>query len=126
MLMGASHITFKIATAVQWLATPPQVAWVGGVLYALSLCLAVIGWKHPLKHMHWTKIMQLIMLTFWTIVPPVVFWIDFYFLKKYDEKPPSGEGAFDAYKYGIELSSKIWIALSSVLLFLYFGRDIKG
>jgi hypothetical protein len=32
---------------------------------------------------------------------------------------------FDVFKHGQDVSAKIWIAVSSVLLVLYFGKDIK-
>jgi hypothetical protein len=72
------------------------------------------------------KIEQLVLLVIWSLVPPVWFWFEFYFqyLRHWEQNtlPPRD---FDVFKHGQDVSAKIWIAVSSVLLVLYFGKDIR-
>jgi hypothetical protein len=55
----------------------------------------------------------------WTVIPPCWFWIEYFGI--YTEKKP---GDFDRFKYGQDISSKVWLAVSTALLILYFGKDI--
>jgi len=51
------------------------------------------------------------------------------FLYRYDpRKLPNGDDKpdWDNFKYGQEVSSKIWLALVTALTILYFGKDIRG
>ena len=74
----------------------------------------------------WSKQWKLLILVFWTLVPPLAFWLDFYWLKANSFVRPdeATKLTLDLYKYGIDVSSKIWLAFNSVLLVLYFGKDI--
>ena len=64
------------------------------------------------------KIHQAIMLAFWIVIPPIWFWAEFYFL--YD----GGATHLDEFKHGQDQSSKIWLALVTVILGMYFGKDL--
>ena len=69
------------------------------------------------------------LLLFWVLVPPVWFWFEYFFLYRYDPLIlPNGDAKpdWDNFKYGQDLSAKIWLALVTALTILYFGKDIKG
>jgi hypothetical protein len=107
--------------------------WIIGCVSTLalfySLFVAYRGWgifipdKGPWPCI---KIEQLVLLVIWSLVPPVWFWFEFYFqyLRHWEQNtlPPRD---FDVFKHGQDVSAKIWIAVSSVLLVLYFGKDIR-
>ena len=63
------------------------------------------------------------MLGAWTLLPPIWFWYEYFFIfsKAY---PSADKDKLDTFKYEQDLSSKIWLALVSVLLILYFWKDL--
>jgi hypothetical protein len=68
-------------------------------------------------------------LLFWVLAPPCWFWFEYFFLYRYDPKIlPNGDDKpdWDDFKYGQEVSSKIWLALVTALTILDFGKDIRG
>ena len=68
-------------------------------------------------------------LLFWVLMPPVWFWFEYFFLYRYDALTlPNGDAKadWDSFKYGQDLSAKIWLALVTALTILFFGKDIKG
>jgi hypothetical protein len=68
-------------------------------------------------------------LLFWVLVPPCWFWFEYFFLYRYDKETlPNGDKKpdWDNFKYGQEVSSKVWLALVTALTILYFGKDIRG
>jgi hypothetical protein len=95
---------------------------------AYSLCVAYQGWGIPIsKEGPWReiKIQEAIILICWTVLPPIWFWFEYFFIyKPQSNAPPKND--FDSFKYGQDLSSKIWISVVSALLVLYFGKDLSG
>lgn len=65
------------------------------------------------------KVQQAIMLAFWIVVPPVWFWFEYFYLYK-----GSSNDDLEKFKHGQDQSSKIWLALVTVLLAAYFGKDL--
>lgn len=99
---------------------------VAAICLAISLCVAWRGWGQPFDphKMPWPhiRILQACIVVTWIIIPPMWFWLDYFFIylrnhKMGDEPPPD----IDLFKYGQDISSKIWIAVSTALLALYFG-----
>lgn len=104
-----------------------RIQWVVGALGVICLAASCIfagwGWGINLKGGGWVKSTQAVVVVLWTILPPMWFWIEFIWLYK----PAYGitdKDRFDAFKYQQDLSSKIWIAAVSILLMLYFWKDI--
>jgi len=105
--------------------------WVAGTLAAgalvYSLCVAHQGWGVAVPACgSWpeVKIKEVIILACWTLLPPIWFWFEYFFIYK-SPKNAAPKPDFESFKYGQDASSKIWIATASVLLVLYFGKDIK-
>ena len=71
------------------------------------------------------KIVQVFMLVLLTLAPPIWFWFEYIFLFR-DAYPNEDKDKLRALKAQQDLSSKIWVALASVLLILYLWKDIGG
>jgi hypothetical protein len=107
-----------------------------GAVFAIlgSFWLGVHGWNanltddtgkviRPLLQLVKWKVAVLIC---WTILPPILFWAEYFGMyrsgaRDFRAAPPD----FDEFKYGQDISSKVWIAVSTALLILYFGKDIR-
>lgn len=87
-----------------------------------SLVLAFFGWGQKVEN-GGVKIAQVFVLVFWTLAPPIWFWFEYVFLFR-NAFSDAHENKLDILKTQQELSSKIWIATASVLLILYFWKDI--
>ena len=66
------------------------------------------------------KYLQAFVLSVWIVVPPIWFWFEFFYLYKKENPKPD----LDEFKHGQDQSSKIWLALVTVLLGMYFGHDL--
>lgn len=92
------------------------------------MLLAWYGWGTPiLEGQSWpgVKVAQVVMLVAWTVMPPTWFWYEYWFiyLKDYhsDETVPEN---FELFKYGQDLSAKIWLAIVSSTFAIFFWKDI--
>jgi hypothetical protein len=105
--------------------------WVGAVTsfgVISTMLLAWYGWGIPiLEGQSWSdvKVAQVVMLIAWTVIPPTWFWYEYWFiyLKDYhsDETAPEN---FELFKYGQDLSAKIWLAIVSSTFVIFFWKDI--
>ena len=105
--------------------------WVGAVTsfgVISTMLLAWYGWGTPiLEGQSWpdVKVAQVVMLIAWTVMPPTWFWYEYWFiyLKDYhsDETAPEN---FELFKYGQDLSAKIWLAIVSPAFVIFFWKDI--
>ena len=105
--------------------------WVGAVTsfgVISTMLLAWYGWGIPiLEGQSWSdvKVAQVVMLIAWTVMPPTWFWYEYWFiyLKDYhsDETAPEN---FELFKYGQDLSAKIWLAIVSSTFVIFFWKDI--
>jgi hypothetical protein len=68
------------------------------------------------------KVSQAIVLGIWVIAPPIWFWYEYFYL--YPDTTYVPKPSLDEFKHGQEQSSKIWLALVTLLLGLYFGKDL--
>jgi hypothetical protein len=59
---------------------------------------------------------------FWMLGPPAWFWIEYNLMYLYT--PRAGRIPLEDFKYSQDTASKIWLALVTVLLLLYFGKDL--
>jgi hypothetical protein len=71
-------------------------------------------------------------IVIWILVPPIWFWYQFHFGWREDKKDALMRGKGDPDNLSLEefntyqdLSSKVWIAVTSALLLLYFWQNIK-
>jgi len=105
--------------------------WIGAVTsfgVISTMLLAWYGWGTPiLECQSWpgVKVAQVVMLIAWTVMPPTWFWYEYWFiyLKDYhsDETVPAN---FELFKYGQDLSAKIWLAIVSSTFVIFFWKDI--
>jgi len=95
-----------------------------------SLFLAFFGWGQKVE-CGGVKILQVFVLAFWTLAPPIWFWAEYVFLFRgafpiVNQETQENQRRLDDLKTQQDLSSKIWIAATSALLILYFWKDIGG
>jgi hypothetical protein len=93
-----------------------------------SLLFSIPGWGRKIDCggiVGIIKKLQVLVLVAWTLLPPVWFWYEYIFLFR-KAHPNAGSEKLDELKTQQDLSSKIWIATASVLLILYFWKDIGG
>jgi hypothetical protein len=104
--------------------------WITGLSATFAVASIVLGFFHFTEKFDTKsklKIFQAGVLLFWIAAPPVWFWFEYYFLYK-KLGPPSGgplKQSLEEYKHGVDVSSKIWLALITVLLGMYFGKDLS-
>ena len=67
---------------------------------------------------------KMLILVGWILLPPVWFWLQYFGVYTYGRA--SDPDDLDSFKYGQDISSKIWLAAITALTILYFGKDIKG
>ncbi len=92
-----------------------------GLLYSLFLAKYEFG-KGFDPHSK-AKVLQAIVLSFWILAPPIWFWFEYFFLYKGSDST-TDKPALDDFKHGQDQASKIWLALVTLLLGLYFGKDL--
>ena len=92
------------------------------VALVASLAFAVCGWGLKIQD-GGVKIYQAFVLGAWSLLPPIWFWFEYIFLFR-NAFPEAEQSKLDRFKYQQDLSSKIWLAAVSVLLILYFWKDI--
>jgi hypothetical protein len=93
-----------------------------------SVWVGICGWGVAIpKDAIWPaiKIAETIILLCWTVLPPVWFWLEYYYVYK-PPKDARPRDDFESFKYGQDISSKIWLSVVSALLILYFGKDLRG
>jgi hypothetical protein len=97
-----------------------------GVLSACGLLASVLfGWCElgvGFNRNDCVKVWQAIILCGWILAPPIWFWFEYFFL--YDRLGTAKPDA-EEFRHGQEQSAKIWLALVTVLLGLYFGKDFS-
>ena len=67
---------------------------------------------------------KMLILVGWILLPPVWFWLEYFGV--YTHGRAGDPDDLDSFKYGQDISSKIWLATITALTILYFGKDIKG
>jgi hypothetical protein len=123
---------YKVSTALNvFVENSRWYKWVGtlallGVMG--SLCLAYWGWGVQIsagKPWPRVKVAQVIVLLAWIVGPPCWFWYEYWFIYLKNHRPQHELPAdLELFKYGQDLSAKIWLAGTSAMFALYFGKDI--
>lgn len=88
------------------------------LLAVASLVCALVSVGSPApKHQYW----KLTLYGCWVLGPPIWFFFEYFYFRRqgYSE-------CFEVFKYGQDLASKIWVALSAILGYLFFGKEIFG
>jgi hypothetical protein len=94
-------------------------------ILAVPLCIGSLGFAYcgfgcGFAKDDPVKVAQALVLCFWVLIPPM--WFS---LERWERrKELKDDGEFARFKYNQDLASKIWLALVSVLLVLYFGKDL--
>ena len=60
----------------------------------------------------------------WLLLPPVYFWYEYFYVYG-RTRNAAARADLESFKYGQDVASKIWIAVVSALLALYFGKDFR-
>jgi hypothetical protein len=116
--VGAGHPWWAILLAPELART--IIAWVSAALLVLSIAYGV----KTLKSLTELGRYKVLILLFWIAVPPCWFWFEYFGLYRYDSGAHKPD--WDSFKYGQDVSSKVWLALVTTLTILYFGKDIRG
>lgn len=58
----------------------------------------------------------------WVLLPPIWFFVEYFCLFRRGGRPC----CFEAFKYGQELASRIWLAIATILGVLFFGKELIG
>lgn len=91
--------------------------------------------RDPLEAKLWKSDLQVwkvCLLAPWVILPPIWFSVEYYYLylpTLKDEKTSSAEvlkDSLERFKQGQEESSKVWLALVTLLTGIYFGKEFGG
>lgn len=107
---------------------------IGIVFLIFSLALAKWGWGVGIESYkdHPSKVFQALVIVVWILGPPIWFWYQFHFGWRVDKKEGRMDKRDDPDNLSLEefntyqdLSSKIWVAVASALLLLYFWQNIK-
>jgi hypothetical protein len=112
------------------ISTQTVAGFIGGIGLVASLVVGYLGWKVALPTVRsepWDpiKIWEAIIVVAWILLPPLYFWYEYFFIFDRSDATEAAKLKFEQFKYGQDVSSKIWIAVSSSLLILYFGKDFK-
>jgi hypothetical protein len=110
----------KWATASKWDKASFTAALSAAIFGVGSVILAIphFGTRFNI-HCH-LKVAQAIVLSIWIVGPPIWFWYEYFHLYR---PAPEPKPDLDSFKYGQDQAAKIWLALVTLLLALYFGKD---
>jgi hypothetical protein len=127
----------KASKPKSWKYTYPFITGSGAVALLFSFGLAVYAFFNPdqtdiknvpLQHWRPYRLVEVITLVLWVVLPPIVLWFEYFYIYRRragyrapDTPPPDWE----MFKYAQDLSAKVWLAVSTALLILYFGKDIR-
>jgi|SRR5580692_9036221 hypothetical protein len=98
------------------------VEMLSAIVCVSSLAFAYWGFGQGFDIHNKIKVAQVIVLCFWILAPPM------WFALERDAKSAllEDDREFERFKYTQDLASKIWLALVTVLLILYFGKDLAS
>jgi hypothetical protein len=103
-----------------------RAAWTASIFGVASLLFGIWGFGQPLTTAHspmWVfvvKRIQAFVLVLWLILPPTWFWFEQGWKSRLNPIPSE----FERFKYSQEQAAKIWVALVTALLGVYFGKDL--
>ena len=95
--------------------------WMGSILAVVTATALIWGLLCADK----TRLKELVLpfLVFWTIVPPMYFWFDYFVLWHLERKRGSSQFAdLPEFKHGQELSRNLWLAIVAVLAAIYTSK----
>ena|ERR1700719_39869 len=84
--------------------------------------------KTPINQWPLLKKWEAGILIGWVVLPPLFFWLEYFaiYRRRRGYNPGDDHPAdWEMFKYAQDVSAKVWIAVSTALLILYFGKDIK-
>jgi hypothetical protein len=100
-----------------------------------SFWLGYYGYSHPsdlkgraMNEWPLHAKLQAVVLMAWLVIPPIFFWFEYFGIYRPRQGYKSGDAPpadWEMFKYAQDISAKIWLAISTTLLILYFGKDIK-
>jgi hypothetical protein len=114
-------------TMDRWDKWQKWIFWIGltGVVASVILAFSTPGLAEPYNAKRTIKNVQAIVLCIWVFAPPVWFWYEYFFIYRKISDKEKDKPTFDQYKHGVDVASKLWLALVTVLLGLYFGKDFS-
>ncbi len=90
-------------------------AALSAALYVVTV-VALIGLPPGKDKPDWARLL----LVLWAVVPPTWFWVEFHYIWRPANAPPSS--GLDDFKYSQEVSRNIWLAFVALIAALYFGN----
>jgi H+/Cl- antiporter ClcA len=108
----------KWQTVIFWTA-------LGAIIVSIVLAFSTKTIAEPFDAKRPIKVAQAIALCIWIFVPPVWFWYEYFFLYRVIPEAEKDKPEIEHYKHGVDVASKLWLALVTVLLGLYFGKDFS-
>jgi hypothetical protein len=111
---------------MRWVKSPTyRAGWTAVGYFVVCLALAGFNWTPwAVRWLHIVKVAEAFCVFAWTIGPPIWFWFEFHWVgfSGWDDSAPGR--SLDFVKYSQELSTKVWLAVTSGFFILYFGKDI--
>ena len=87
-----------------------------------AVCTAVVlAWGASTENFE-LKTWVIPFLVFWTVVPPMYFWFDYFVLWHIERRSGCVDSAcddLDAFKHGQEVSRNLWLAIVALLVAIY-------
>lgn len=120
-----------------WKYTYPLITGICTAAIVFSFGLAVVAYFQrdstnlsSIPMMSWPthRLIEVVTLALWVVLPPLGLWLEYFCIYRRragytspDPPPPDWE----MFKYAQDLAAKLWLAISTALLLLYFGKDIR-
>jgi hypothetical protein len=117
-------------TMDRWNKWQMYIFWIALIGVVVSVVLAfsnggTAGIAAPFDAKKSVKVAQAIVLCIWVFAPPFWFWYEYFFIYREIPETEKDRPTLDVYKHGVDVASKLWLALVTVLLGLYFGKDFS-
>jgi len=96
------------------------IGWMAALFAVSSIIFGLWEFGEPFAAGKGVKVGQAVVLGCWILLPPVWLLIEYFYI--WPKMVP--QPRIEEFKYGQELASKLWLALVTLLLGLYFGKDL--
>jgi hypothetical protein len=98
--------------------------WLGVILAASTIVVVACGLLNYSAESQKEQLKRLVLgpLVFWTLVPPMFFWFDYFVLWHLDKASDDRQFAdLSEFKHGQDVSRNLWLAMVAVLAAIYTG-----
>lgn len=98
----------------QCVATVTAIAGVLCVFWGIYWRSFIYNKAHPSIEHYGTRYLNYVIVTLWTLVPPIWFWLEWFY-----SNPNAPNFNAESFAHGHEVSRNIWVALVVVLVALF-------